>query len=176
MNALSAMNIPYWTRVFLGGWALVVTFFLPVPVPAATDEVSGMDWTAKRVEVEQRLAIAMANLESAQAKLRQEPEAVKSQSHSTAKLVRFREGFVNVYRAELDAIRKLENQHLALVTARKALAEWQPPAGSPWPRHASKEPRRKSSIDSKRKRAWPGTSHRALDRRRRWNWPGWKPS
>ncbi len=134
MNALPAMNIPYWTRVFLGGWALVVTFFLPVPVPAATDEVSGMAWTAKRVEVEQRLAIAMANLESAQAKLRQEPEAVKSQSHSTAKLVRFREGFVNVYKAELDAIRKLENQHLALVTARKALAEWQPPAGSPpWP-------------------------------------------
>ncbi len=135
MNTLLTKKIPRRARLFLGSWTLLLAFLLPCPLLlAATDDASATDWAAKRVEVEQRLAMAMANVESAQAPLRQDPEAVKSQSRPTAKLVRIREGFVNVYKAELDAILKLENQHLALEAARKALAEWQPPAGTPpWP-------------------------------------------
>ncbi len=134
MNALLAMKIPRWARLCLGSWTLLLAFLLPCLVLAATDDASATDWTAKRVEVEQRLAMAMANAESAQAQLRQDPEAVKSQTRPAAKLVRIRESFVNVYKAELDAILKLENQHLELEAARKALAEWQPPAGTPpWP-------------------------------------------
>ena len=135
MNTLLAMKLPRRSRLFLGFWALLLAFLLPCPLLlAATDDASATDWTAKRVEVEQRLAMAMANVESAQAQLRQDPEAVKSQTRPAAKLVRIREGLVNVYKAELDAILKLENQHLALVAARKALADWHPPAGAPpWP-------------------------------------------
>ncbi|MGB8146331.1 MAG: mechanosensitive ion channel domain-containing protein, partial [Chromatiaceae bacterium] len=134
MNTLLAMKIPHRVRLFMGCWALLLAFLLPFPLPAATDDASATDWTAKRLEVEQRLALAMANVESVQAQLRQDPEPVRSQTRPTAKLVRIREGFVNVYKAELDAIHKLENQHLALRDARKALAEWQPPAGAPpWP-------------------------------------------
>lgn len=134
MNAFAAMHIPSWIRFSLASLALVIACVLPVSVTAVTEGGSGISWTAKRVDAEQGLAIAMANLESAQGKLSEERKVVKSQSGSTAKLVEIREDFVNVYKAELDAIRKLENQHIALETARQALAEWQPPDGSPpWP-------------------------------------------
>ena len=99
-------------------------------------------WPAQQAEVEKRLATATAELQATQEQLHQDPEAARSQISPLAKLLRSRQTLLNLYKQDLDTLRKLQDQQLDLNAAREALAAWQPPPGDPpWPLLAGDEAR-----------------------------------
>ena len=91
---------------------------------------------AQRAEVEKRLSITAARLKSAEEEQRQHPapDQLDSETKKAPKMTEVWQLFMDLYRGQLDEIVKLQDLQIAIDTAAKALADWQPPAGSPpWP-------------------------------------------
>lgn len=119
----------------LAGLALLLCLGVGVSASwADAPDTSEADWGTQRAEVEKRFAQASEKLAALRAAVEPEQTDQTPRALGVPSPAEFWQGLVDIYKAQLDKLRHIQETEISLAAAEQAVASWRAPQGGPpWP-------------------------------------------